>query len=305
MASRTEDLYNMVWDPLSQYFKRRDRIFFSPAGELHQLGIEYALVPYAKDTYMADVYRMHRLFSTSRLLKMKSRSNEHALVRIAWLFGDIDYGAGAKWFRLPDTRNEIGKIETLLKEYNYNVTKQVGSSATDDMFKSLSGKRIGIIHIATHGYYNYISQHPLLASGLVMAGGNKSFVGDSIFYSDNDGLLTALEAHNMSLPDTRLVVLSACKSGVGEVIADNVIGMQGALHYAGAEAVMTSLWDVNDEATSILMTNFYRNYLSTGKGLSEALSIAQKEVRKHTFVKNNNTYEGRLPKFWAAFIIYE
>jgi CHAT domain-containing protein len=128
-----------------------------------------------------------------------------------------------------------------------------------------------------------------LRSGLALAGANERREG-----TDEDGVLTAFEAASLNLWGTKLVVLSACETGVGEVRnGDGVFGLRRALVLAGAESQLMSLWQVADEATRELMTQYYRA-LKAGAGRSEALRQVQ--------LKMLASREQSHPYYWASFI---
>ena len=128
----------------------------------------------------------------------------------------------------------------------------------------------------------------MLRSGLALAGANAR-------RSDaNDGILTALEVSGLDLWGTRLVVLSACETGVGRTTnGDGVYGLRRALVLAGAESQVTSLWKVDDKATRLLLTDFYRRLVG-GVGPSEALREAQLAL--------SSQQEFAAPYYWAAFV---
>jgi CHAT domain-containing protein/tetratricopeptide (TPR) repeat protein len=170
-----------------------------------------------------------------------------------------------------------------------------------------------ILHIATHGFFlenaayekadkiagNSVgatrgihaglnTDNPLLRSGLALAGANLDTNGIE------NGILTALEASNLNLWGTKLVTLSACDTGVGEVKnGEGVYGLRRAFVIAGAETVVMSLWPVSDYVTRELMTSYYRG-LKAGLGRGDALRQAQlamlnRKGREHPF-------------YWASFI---
>ena len=131
-------------------------------------------------------------------------------------------------------------------------------------------------------------ENPLLRSGLALAGVNDRRG------RDDDGVLTALEASTLDLWGTKLVVLSACDTGVGEVKnGDGVHGLRRALVLAGAETQFMSLWTISDKATRELMVAYYGR-LKQGQGRGQALRQVQLEM-----LKNVNR---RHPYYWASFI---
>jgi CHAT domain-containing protein len=132
-------------------------------------------------------------------------------------------------------------------------------------------------------------ENPLLRSGLALAGANE-------YWRDgNEGILTAMEATTgLSLWGTKLVVLSACDTGVGQIKnGDGVYGLRRALVLAGSESQVMSLWPVSDLATRALMVDFYQA-LRRGEGRSEALRQAQLNLLRDPKLSH--------PAYWASFI---
>ena len=131
-------------------------------------------------------------------------------------------------------------------------------------------------------------ENPLLRSGLALANANSRSSGNE------DGILTALEASGLNLWGTKLVVLSACDTGVGEVRnGEGVYGLRRAFVLAGAESLVMSLWPVSDYTTRELMTSYYKN-LKQGLGRGEALRAVQLEMLS----RNRRLH----PFYWANFI---
>lgn len=149
----------------------------------------------------------------------------------------------------------------------------LGEAASETAVKAVDDPRI--LHLATHGFWlpgrAGLAENPLLRSGIALAGSNRPA------QSGEDGLLTALEAGQLDLGRTRLVVLSACETGLGQLhgALDGVEGLQRALLAAGATAVVGALWQVDDAATRALMVDFYAR-LRKGVGRGDALAAAQK-----------------------------
>src|SRR4029079_13294053 len=115
-------------------------------------------------------------------------------------------------------------------------------------------------------------ENPLLRSGLALAGANQRKE------DKDDGIFTALEASGLNLWGTKLVVLSACDTGLGEVKnGEGVYGLRRAFTLAGAESLLMSLWPVSDYTTRTSMTSYYRN-LKEGMGRGDSLRQVQLEM---------------------------
>jgi hypothetical protein len=135
-----------------------------------------------------------------------------------------------------------------------------------------------------------LPENPLLRSGLAFAGANSRESSKA----DDDGILTGLEAASLDLRGTRLVVLSACETGVGDVkTGDGVYGLRRALVLAGSQTQVMSLWKVDDDATRALMTAYYAR-IERGGGRSDAL----REVQLAMLAEPRTSH----PYYWAAFI---
>ncbi|HRI71068.1 MAG TPA: CHAT domain-containing protein, partial [Polyangium sp.] len=179
------------------------------------------------------------------------------------------------------------------------------AQAKEATLKSLHGP--SILHISTHGFFdkNVSSLHDpphrnmnvnaplpaenaLVRAGLAFAGANQGVVGGE------DGILTALEAAQLDLWGTKLVVLSACETGMGQAEnGDGVYGLRRAFTIAGAETVVMSLWQVDAAATTDLLTQYYAG-LSSGGGRAEALRQAQLAML--------SSRDRSHPHYWASFI---
>ena len=138
----------------------------------------------------------------------------------------------------------------------------------------------------------------LIRSGLYFAGSNAFLLRKDLLNYFEDGIATASEIAKLNFQDLDLVVLSACETGLGDLEGDGVFGLQRGFKKAGANSILMSLWEVNDEATQILMTQFYKNLVS-GQSKRQSLRSAQKYLREY----NNGCYHE--PKYWAAFILLD
>ena len=222
---------------------------------------------------------------------------------------------------LRGTKTEVENINRMLKENKLQVQLFTYKEANEESFKALSGKHQNILHIATHGFFwtdstaykkDYFSQRmmlmndnmpqppaidPLNRCGLLFAGANTALQGHSNELPNGvqDGILTAKEISLLDLRDADLVVLSACETGKGEITGEGVFGLQRAFKQAGAQTIIMSLWPVNDAATQLLMTEFYRNWITKNQSKREAFRNAQQTVR--------SKYEE--PVYWAGFIMLD
>jgi CHAT domain-containing protein len=171
-----------------------------------------------------------------------------------------------------------------------------------------------ILHIASHGFFfpdpktvttdKFIntnesgktfrqSDDPLFRSGLLLAGANNAWKGKPILGVE-DGILTSYEVSNLYLPNTKLVVLSACETGLGDIKgSEGVYGLQRAFKMAGVEYLIMSLWKVPDEETTKFMHAFYKS-LFAGESIPAAFYNAQ------TTMKNKFRED---PYKWAAWIL--
>lgn len=210
---------------------------------------------------------------------------------------------------LPGTKTEVESIEALAENNGRVVKSYLGSQALEEVIKAT--RNPSILHIATHGYFlkqiddggvggkifgvsaQKLNENPLLRSGLLLTGSMRELSQASPEGSIENGVLTAYEAMNLSLDHTDLVVLSACETGVGEMkTGEGVYGLQRAFAIAGARVILMSLWTVSDEATQVLMTNFY-SQLFKGKSMNTAFALAQQETRE----------QYPHPYYWSAFVL--
>ena len=210
---------------------------------------------------------------------------------------------------LPGTAVEAAALAKVLTDARVFT----GASATEALLKQANAP--SILHIATHGFFlrppdtaNAAAdatrglsivpapsatgnrQDALVQSGLALAGVNQRSSGDG-----QDGILTALEAAGLDLWGTRMVVLSACETGLGDARnGEGVYGLRRALVLAGSESQVMSLWQVSDTATTDLMIDYYRR-LRAGEGRAEALRNVQRGFLQGGSRRSH-------PYYWASFI---
>jgi CHAT domain-containing protein len=222
---------------------------------------------------------------------------------------------------LPGSLVEVEQISQICHHSGIGSDLLTQGQGTEESFKQITDS-ITILHISTHGYYengrdkhtnlsqivgadNHSLQEEdrsLLRSGLFMAGANETLLGRTGVRPSgtDDGILTAAEIARQDLSNIRLTVLSACQTGLGDVSAEGVFGLQRGLKKAGVGCIIMSLWSVADEATQVWMTEFYRQLTAhPDLGLRNAFIKAQTHLR--------TTANGRYanPAFWAAFVMLD
>lgn len=216
---------------------------------------------------------------------------------------------------LPGALQEARRLERLFARRRMQVQSHTGLEATEEVFKALGGDTVkspDILHIATHGFFfpdpekrgdegfgaeNAFrwNENPLLRSGLALAGANTAWSGQTAPGNIEDGIATAYEISHLNLSNTKLAVLSACQTGLGDIKgSEGVFGLQRAFKMAGVDYLLVSLWQVPDQETADFMEAFYSAWLG-GKTIHEAFAQAQKKMRK----KYKEVYQ------WGAWVLVE
>ncbi|MEL6385029.1 MAG: CHAT domain-containing tetratricopeptide repeat protein, partial [Cyanobacteria bacterium J06626_18] len=333
VAAVTDTLRTLIFDPIAPYLTDREQLLISPDSELNRIPFEALQIESGGD-YLVQRYQISYLNSGRDLLKLDvtAPSTTPAFI-LADPDYDADtaspipeLGAGStvranqrstelkdlQFGPLPGTAAEAEAIALELPD----ATILTRAQATENVLKTVAAPRI--LHIATHGFFfgdverpntdsrglgvipnegspvsaapiEVAIENPLLRSGLALAGFNARSSGDE------DGVLTALEAANLNLFGTQLVVLSACETGLGDIAnGEGVYGLRWSFAIAGAETQLMSLWLVSDDGTSELMARYY-DRLTSGMGRSEALRETQLEMMDER--------EYSHPYYWASFVL--
>ena len=187
------------------------------------------------------------------------------------------------WNRLPATRIEAEAILSLIPASESYYTFDFAANRTAVTNPELN--QYQIIHFATHGLFN--SVNPEL-SGIIL-----SMVDPQ--GNPRNGFLRLHDIFNLNF-SADLVVLSACKTGLGQQVkGEGIVGLTRGFMYAGTPRVLVSLWNVDDVATAEMMTRFYRLMLQEKLSATTALKQAQLEMQTET--------EWKSPYYWAAFTL--
>ena len=294
--------YRQFWLEIDAKLAGFKKVYLSADGIYNQINVSTLLMP--DGNYVLNNYETV-LVSNSKNVKSTSakKANNKAV-----LLGNPPFSGVIN--PLPGTKVELDNILRQLTSGGYRPVKYTETQATEANLKSVESPRI--LHIATHGYFLKDEQissdkvfginaesargNPLLRSGLLLRDAEKTIENNNPSLESNDnGILTAYEALNLKLDNTELVVLSACETGTGDVKAgEGVYGLQRAFLVAGAEALVMSLWRVDDAATQELMSLFYK-YWVRHKNRTRAFRQAQSEIKA----------KYKAPYYWGAFVMVE
>ena len=264
-------LYDVLISPIADLLQGDDLIFV-PDGP-------FCLAPYSA---LSASVRIRTVPSLSALKLIASAPNDFKSRSEALLVGDpclkeITWGTGGPMFeQLPCAKKEVEIIGEILQ-----MAPLTGENATKaEVLKRM--KSVALIHIAAHGDDEF---------GEIVLAPNPDC--SSQMPEEKDYMLTMSDVHAVHL-QARLVVLSCCHSGQGQVKSEGVVGIARAFLCAGARSVLVSLWAIDDEATLLLMKSFYQ-HLADRKSASLALHYAMQALR--------DTREYTAVKYWAPFVL--
>jgi CHAT domain-containing protein/Tfp pilus assembly protein PilF len=330
LASKLDEL---VMKPVRKLLGSTKRVFICPDGALNLVPFD-ALVD-EDGHYLIENYSFNYLTSGRDLLRLQTTEQSRDQVTIV---ADPRFNLrNAAPIERPVTKTtDTGERSIDFANLNYSPlagtaaeAKAIGNlllrsrlwlqtEATEARLKSVNGPRI--LHVATHGFFFSDQsqpvmtlgrqllrletdasppENPMLRSGLILAGVNQKQSG-----AGEDGVLTALEAAGLNLFGTKLVVLSACESGLGDVQnSTGVYGLRRALVLAGSETQVISLWKVSDVATRDLMIAYYTR-LQAGEGRIAAMREVQLSMLSGNPMAQAEDAKSdwRHPYYWAAFI---
>ncbi len=289
--------YNLYFEPLEMWLGDSKTMFFSADGIYNQVNLGVLQNP-RTNRFVVEDYTIYNVSSLDEVadksMSSKIEFNSATLIgRPAYSLNSIQIAPdsntayigerGIEEFHsggiadLPGTEVEINSIQSTLSGLNVATEKYLKTEATETLMKQ--HKSNSILHISTHGFFvkkqDGQASNPMMRSGLLLAG-----VSDYDSTMAEDGILTAYEASGLDLKNTELVVLSACETGLGEIKnGEGVYGLQRAFQIAGVRYVLMSMWKVDDNATMLLMTTFYKRLAET-KDVRQSFTEAQLAVKK-------------------------
>lgn len=292
-----QNLHVLLWEPFEYLLGKARNVFISPDGILSLLPFS-ALMNGSRNTLVQQ--HVIAYLTSGRELFARDRKPSRSPTELL-LIANPEFGHGAKFPPLPGTANEARDIPPLLPGAHKRKVVLQGRNATKQAVLMANSPRV--LHLATHGFVLDESlgtvgneyEDLLLRSGLALAGANHH---PDESQRGHDGRLTSLEVTGMDLHRTELVVLSACSTGVGEVVKrEGVVGLRRAFSIAGARNLMMSLWNISDEESPSQVLDFYKHW----KNLPPALALRQAQLESINALQDEI---GFAPvSLWAPFIL--
>jgi CHAT domain-containing protein len=284
---------SLVWDPIEGLLGP-GAVYVVPDGSLNQ--VPWAALRHEAGRFLVeerDVFVLDDARALTRERQRPARAPEALVV------SGLDYGepsltstasrsCGTVFEPLDGSVAEGAAVASMLTRRFVDVRSLTATSASQSaVVDALPGK--SVVLVSTHGAFSSAcarSADPMMRSVLAMSSANEA--------SGGEGLLTAAELATVDLSAARLVVLSACETGVGDPVAgEGVVGLRRALSVAGASAVAVSLWSVGDEGTAALMTDYFERLVRGRSGPAGAWADTQRAAIE----------DGVDPSIWAAFVV--
>lgn len=308
--------YKNIWGKMKPFLEEADNIYFSPDGKLNGIAIEF--LQDENDEMAIDKYKLHRVMHLNNIHGEEAINNKKLVA-----FGISDYNSPmgeaetidrSTMTDLPNVKFEMQSLQDKFGETQSEI--YFNDNATEESFKNLNGRPIGILHFSTHGIYrDYDSLKDALEdsenfdqkiaqrlfnidqeslSALVLRQGVLNWEKESLPAKEDD-ILTAEEIENMFFPELQLTVLSACDSGLGEINGEGIQGLQRAFKIVGSKNIICSPNKVDDYWSAQFMGELYEK-LTDGCSIYEAFKTAQKNIKE---AAPDN------PKAWSSYILIE
>ncbi|MCB9296822.1 MAG: CHAT domain-containing protein [Lewinellaceae bacterium] len=293
------ELYRLIWHPLESYLSGVRRVWYAPSGLLHKVSLP--AIAKAHGERLVEKYSLQQMGSTRELaaamplpvgppqsalifacvsyptdtIKMQSRTRE--CLGEAELVATKD-GSQSKPDPLPNSLPEADTVAVQLQGVEAKVEIRIGYEALEEDFKKslVDEPPPDVLMFTTHGFAldtlpeafrgRFPPRNPMYSSGLLLAGAEQAWTGGHAAPGFQDGILTAREIGDLNLQGTRLAILSACESGLGESkSSEGVYGLQRAFKIAGTRQVLATLWKIPDSReTQEFVGQFCHRWLASG-----------------------------------------
>jgi len=300
-------LYKELLFPLSDIeFRNIENLVIIPDGILNYLPFEVLKSEdssfSSRKDYVIEKYNISYVPSSSSLLFFKKTERKAKHPKFLLAFGNPIYkikspsdieekkkptqilkefyeNQGFIFSSLPFSQKEVKELAKLFPDHGVDIFLK--SSASEKAIKDLPLRDYQIIHLACHGF---LDQNNFLRSALIL----------SLYDADReDGFLQAIEVYRLRF-EAELIVLSACQTGQGKLErGEGILGISRIFFFAGARSVLSTLWDINDQASSDFMKRFYR-YLSLGFGKAESLRLTKLDMIRSKYSH---------PYYWSGFLL--
>jgi len=323
LTNLSKSLYNLLITPFGEIVNSNKKLIIIPEGVLTAVPFD-ALIN-GKGKYLIETHDVRYIQSLSTLMALKKRVYKEPRKSVL-MFGDAIYEDIAckkgridsvaqlrnlkrrvnddlnnnssmrdvycqlgyqNWDNLPGTRKEIDEISERYSD-SYKVEgKNVSRKFIEDISRKGILSEYRFIHFATHGIV--IHEIPEL-SAIVLS---------QITKGDDDGYLKVNDVEKLKAK-ADLVCLSACETGLGRIhSSEGVVGVTQAFMIAGANAVLSTLWSVDDQSTALYMSNLYKRLSNQEDSASQiACDI------KRNFIRGQYGIRYKIPYYWAPFIYY-
>ena len=271
-------MYELIIAPTSKWITD-DELIIVPDGS--SFFIPYASLVDQHSRYLSETLRIRLAPSLTTLRLLTDCPEGHHSTSGALLVGN----PWVETVRFPDKFDKLAPLPGAEEEVKIigqilNIEPLIGKNATKDQV--LSGlQSVSLVHIAAHGHVE--------TGEIILSPNNAS----SKKPEEEDFLLSMADVLNAKL-NAKLVVLSSCYTGRGKIKAEGVVGIARSFLAAGARAVITSLWEISDEATLVFMKHFYEQ-LMAGQSASKSLNQTMKWMQK--------TGDFSAVKYWAPFML--
>jgi len=284
---QAEDLYRLLIAPTLPYLDKSKSLTVVPDKILNFIPFP-ALISPETQRYLIEDFELNTAPSSSVFAYLSAAatseprlSEERLLIVADPHFSDEQFGSLQ---RLPAATAEASAVSELYPKHR----ALVWDHATEAALRTEIGAA-NVLHLAMHYVINDRSEmqsgFPLTPSGVDKTN------------PESDGFLQAHEIYNLRLPNLRLVILSACQTGIEQQYdGEGAIGIARPFLIAGVPLVIASLWRVDSDASAALMTSFHRYRLNKHVTDIQALKLAQIEMARGSVTKHNHPY------YWAGFV---
>jgi CHAT domain-containing protein len=289
------ELYTLLIAPVRSILQRAGatRLTVIPHGPLFR--VSFAALQDERGHYLVEGYELHYA-PAAGVLRFTERNRHGGSAQTALLVADPALPSATLGETLPPLPGARQEVADAARRMGPKAELLTGRQATEARVRELLAGR-DLLHFATHGI---VSDRDALGSYLALAPSGTD--------EASDGRLTSAEIYGLNL-SADLVVLSACRSGAGQITGDGIIGLTRGFFYAGAPSVMATLWDVADAPSQFLMRRFYTHWRAGGTKVG-ALRAAQldliRALRAGTVKAQTPFGPATLPErpeYWAAFVL--